>query len=78
MWGGMVKDYLLTDEEKKKLSEEIDQIRAEGFKRAQDICNQNADLIGYLVKALVEDGILLGSELDELIVKFNESKQTVN
>ena len=78
MWGGMVKDYLLTDEEKKKLSEEIDQIRAEGFKRAQDICNENADLIGYLVKALVEDGILLGSELDELIVKFNESKTTVN
>lgn len=75
MWGGEVKEYLLTDEEKKKLSKEIDEIRAEGFKRAQQICNENADLIAYLVEALVRDGILLGSELDELVAKF-QAEQT--
>ena len=73
MWGGTVKEYLLTDEEKKKLSDEIDKIRAEGFKRAQEICNENADLISFLVDELLKDGILLGSELDELVKKFQEN-----
>lgn len=73
MWGGTVKEYLLTDEEKKKLNNEISKIRAEGFKRAQEICNENADLIAFLVDELLKDGILLGSELDELVKKFQEN-----
>ncbi len=73
MWGGTVKEYLLTDEEKKKLNNEITKIRAEGFKRAQEICNENADLIAFLVDELLKDGILLGSELDELVKKFQDN-----
>ena len=75
MWGGNVKTYLLTDHEKEKLNKEIAELLKAGFDRANEICQKNADLIKWLVFNLLNDGILLGSELDELVAQFEANPE---
>ena len=67
---GDASTYLLTEEEKANLNKEIDNLLEDGFKKAKKICKKNADLIRWLVFNLLNDGILLGSELEELVAQF--------
>ena len=67
---GEASTYLLTEEEKENLNNEIDKLLEDGFKKAKKICKKNADLIRWLVFNLLKDEILLGTELEELVAQF--------
>jgi ATP-dependent Clp protease ATP-binding subunit ClpA len=72
--GGMyIKDFLLTDELKKEINKEISELIAEGYKRAENIINSNKKLFEDIVSALLEDGILIGDELDEICEKHSKN-----
>lgn len=70
---GYVKDYLLTDDVKTKINTEIAKIMSEGYKRAQDIINENKELFEEIVEKLLEDKFLVSEELDEICSKYQKS-----
>lgn len=67
---GYVKDYLLTDEIKMKINEEIAKLMSEGYKRAESIINENKKLFEEIVQRLLEDKFLVSDELDEICKKY--------
>jgi ATP-dependent Clp protease ATP-binding subunit ClpA len=75
MIGGYVKDFLLTDEIRLKINTEILKIIDEAYDRAKKIINENQKLLTEIAKKLVEDGILMGDELDELCKKYQENSE---
>lgn len=69
--GNYIKDYLLTDGEKKKINEEIAAIIEEAYKRAEKIINENKQLLEEIVEKLLADGIVYGDELEEIYLKYH-------
>lgn len=76
MIGNYVKDFLLTDEFRLKINNEISKIIEEAYKRAEDIINKNRELLEEIVQRLIEDGILMGDELEEICEKHQEHKNS--
>ena len=73
MIGNYVKDFLLTDELRTKINTEISKIINEAYKKAEDSINQNMELYEEIVKRLVEEGVLMGDELEEICQKYSET-----
>lgn len=73
MIGNYVKDFLLTDELRLKINNEISKIIEEAYKRAEEIINKNRELLEEIVQRLIEDGILMGDELEEICKKYQEN-----
>lgn len=67
---GYVKDYLITDEVKTKINQEIAKLMDEAYKRAKEIINNNKELFEEIVQKLLEDKILVTYELDEICQKY--------
>ena len=70
MTGKYVKNFLLTDELRLKLNDEILRIIQEAYKRAENIIKNNKDLLEIIVQKLLEDGVLIGDELDQICDKM--------
>lgn len=73
MIGNYIKDFLLTDELRLKINNEISKIIDEAYKRAEEIINNNKELLEEIVQRLLEDGILMGDELEEICEKYQKS-----
>lgn len=73
MIGNYIKDFLLTDELKLKLNNEISEIIAEAYKRAEEIIDKNKELLEEIVQKLIEDGVLMGDELEEICEKYSKN-----
>lgn len=71
--GTYVKEYLLTDEIKNEINAEITDLIKEGYKRATKIIHEHKELHEKIVSKLLEEGILMGSELDEICKEFEEN-----
>ncbi len=67
---GYVKDYLLTDEIKTKINQEIAKLMSEAYERAQKIINDNKELFEEIVQRLLEDKFLVSEELEEICKKY--------
>lgn len=72
--GNYIKDFLLTDELRVKINNEISSIINEAFERAKKIISENKELLKEISKRLVEEGILMGDELEEICNKYKNSK----
>lgn len=72
MVGGYIKEFLLTDELRLKINKEISKIIDEAYKRAEKVINENKGLLEEIVKRLIEDGILMGDELEEICEKYKK------
>lgn len=70
MIGNYVKDFLLTDELRLNINEEISKVINEAYKRAENIINSNKELLDEIVTKLLEDGVLMGDELEEICQKY--------
>lgn len=73
MIGNYIKDALLTDELRLKINNEISKIIAQAYKRAEEIINENKVLLEEIVQRLIEDGVLMGDELEEICKKYSEN-----
>lgn len=67
--GNYIKDFLLTDDLRVKINKEISKIIAEAYSRAEKIINENRVLLDEIAQRLVQDGILMGDELEEICDK---------
>ena len=72
MIGNYVKDFLLTDELREKINKEISNIIDTAYKRAETIINENMELLKEIVDRLVEEGVLMGDELEEICEKYKK------
>lgn len=71
--GGMyIKDYLLTDELRKEINNEISELMKEAYNRAEKIINENRELFEEIVLKLLEEGVLMGDELEEICEKYSK------
>ena len=70
--GGYVKDYLLTDELRTKINNEISNLMSEAYKRAEQLINDHREEFDEIVKKLLEENILMGDELDEICEKYSK------
>lgn len=64
---------LLTDEIKNEINTEVTDLIKEGYKRATKIIYEHKELHEKIVSKLLEEGILMGSELDEICKEFEEN-----
>jgi cell division protease FtsH len=70
--GECLKTFLFTDDLRKEMNKEINDIISEAYSRAEKIIKENADLLEKIVEQLLKDGILTGDELD-VICKNSDS-----
>ncbi len=66
---------LLTDEIKNEINTEVTDLIKEGYKRATKIIYEHKELHEKIVSKLLEEGILMGSELDKICKEFEESQK---
>ena len=72
--GGYVKDFLLTDKLRNQINTEISKLMKESYERAETLINQNREAFDEIVKRLLEEGILMGDELDEICEKYSKNR----
>ena len=70
-----VKDFLLTDEIKKEINDEITELIKKGYDRATKIIHNHKELHEKIVSKLLEEGILIGTELDKICKEFEENQK---
>lgn len=70
MVGNYIKDFLLTDELRVKINNEISKIINESYMRAEKIINENEGLLKEIAQRLVTEGVLMGDELEEICEKY--------
>lgn len=68
--GGYAKYYLLTDEVKTKVNEEIANIMQEAFKRAKETIDSNRALFDEIVQRVLEEKIIVYDELKDICKKY--------
>lgn len=73
MIGNYVKDFLLTDELRLKINTEISNIIAEAYERAENVIKGHKQLLEEIVQRLIEDGVLMGDELEEICEKYEKN-----
>lgn len=73
MVGNYIKDFLLTDELRVKINNEISKIINESYSRAEKIINENKALLEEIAQKLVKDGVLMGDELEEICKKYKKT-----
>lgn len=72
MVGNYIKDFLLTDELRVKINNEISSIIGEAYSRAEKIINENRELLKEIARRLVKEGVLMGDELEEVCEKYKK------
>lgn len=73
--GIYVKDFLLTDELKKEINSEITELIEAGYERATKIIHSHKKLLKEIVNKLLEEGILMGTELDQICENYESRKK---
>lgn len=73
--GMYVKDFLLTDDIKKEINKEITELIKEGYERATKIIHEHKELHEIIVSKLLEEGVLMGTELDKICKEFEENQK---
>ena len=71
---GEIRDYLISDKKKDNFDKEIQSIINEATKLAEDIINDNKELLETISTKLLEEEILTGDELEQICKEFEESK----
>ena len=64
---------LLTDEIKNEINTEVTDLIKEGYKRATKIIHEHKELHEKIVSKLLEERVLMGTELDEICKEFEEN-----
>ena len=66
--------YLLSEEKKSRIDEEVQQIIDEGYKRAEKLISDNDGLLEVLAEKLLKDEILSGQQLKEICDEYKGKK----
>ena len=66
---------LLTDEIKNEINTEVTDLIKEGYKRATKIIHEHKELHEKIVSKLLEERVLMGTELDEICKEFEENQK---
>ena len=66
---------LLTDEIKNEINNEVTELIKEGYDRATKIIHEHKELHEKIVSKLLEERVLMGTELDEICKEFEESQK---
>ena len=64
---------LLTDEIKNEINNEVTELIKEGYDRATKIIHEHKELHEKIVSKLLEERVLMGTELDEICKEFEEN-----
>lgn len=72
---GFVRDYFISDRKKEQLDEEVQKVIDEGTKLAEEIINNNKELLEIISEKLLKEEILTGEELEQICKEFEESKK---
>lgn len=64
---------LLTDEIKNEINNEVTELIKEGYDRATKIIHEHKELHEKIVSKLLEERVLMGTELDEICKEFGEN-----
>lgn len=67
-------DSLMTEKMKKEINKEIQGIIDKGFKKAEDIINENMGLLKTIVDELLKKEILTGEELEAICNEYEQSQ----
>jgi cell division protease FtsH len=67
-------DSLMTEKMKKEINKEIQSIIDKGFKKADDIINENLGLLEAIVDELLKKEILTGEELEAICNEYEQSQ----
>lgn len=65
--------YLLSDEQKQKITQEKINLVNQGFELAKKTINEHKELHKIIVAKLLEENILMGSELDEICENYSKN-----
>lgn len=72
--GYFVKDYMISDDKKKRLDEEVQKLINEGYERAEKVIMENKELLSIIAERLMVEEILTGEQLEEICVKYKNKK----
>ena len=66
---------LLTDEIKNEINNEVTELIKEGYDRATKIIHEHKELHEKIVSKLLEERVLMGTELDKICKEFEENQK---
>lgn len=72
--GYFVKDYLISDDKKKRLDEEVQKLINEGYERAEKVIMENKELLSIIAERLMVEEILTGEQLEEICMEYKNKK----
>ena len=67
--------YLMSNEKKKELDEEIQGIINEAYQKAEEIINENAGLLKSIAEKLMKEEILTGEELTKICENYRKGRE---
>lgn len=70
--------YLLSEEKKEEIDNEIQQIIDEGYKRAEKLISENEDLLKVIAERLLKEEVISGKRLDNICKYFYRHKRKKN
>ena len=66
--------YLLSEEKKSQIDEEIQEIIDEGYKRAEKLISENEELLKILAERLLDEEVISGRRLESIVKETKKSK----
>lgn len=72
--GYFVKDYLISDDKKKRLDEEVQKLINEGYERAEKVIEENKELLSIIAERLMTEEILTGEQLEKICMEYKNQK----
>lgn len=70
--GYLVKDYLLNEQNKEEINREISKILEEAYQQAEKVILENRELIDNIVEWLMEEEVLTGEQLEEIVEAYKK------
>lgn len=70
--GYLVKDYLLNEQNKEEINREISKILEEAYQQAEKVILENRKLIDNIVEWLMEEEVLTGEQLEEIVEAYKK------
>ena len=68
--GYLVKDYLLNEQNKEEINKEISKILEEAYQQAEKVILENREFIDNIVEWLMEEEVLTGEQLEEIVEAY--------
>ena len=69
--------FMITEEKKEQLNNEIQSLLDEGYKRAERILSENEYLLKVIAEQLVKQEILTGAYLDKIVRKYKKHRKKI-